>query len=547
MSSAESFLNQAEPLAQPVSTELPQGLDLSYEADFGLVRAEIDKLTTMSGELPNWRDVALQSEALLRNRSKDLRLLVWLAAAKFKTEGIRGLAFGLAATRLVVDRHWDGMFPPLKRAKARANLASWLADQITPELTAFEPAAADKDTVEAISVFYNDLDEVLSSKLGDAYTGMGSLRSIMRDKVRSVPAVAQAVAAPAASAPSPAPQSAVAAESEKPTPVLPPAVSAPLAVSVPTIKGPGDVASALRELGKGIGEAAKQVRAGEPSSAFGFRLARVAAWLAVRQAPPSESQRTKIAPPPQDEVRKLVGLHDSQQWAAVVATAESMAGRFLFWLDAHRLSAVALQQLGPPWLDAHQVVVGELLRFVELHPQTVELSFSDGTPFASSATRAWIEDEQSKVKGKGGGASASSQRVSEEDQELRARLEEAKQLVTAGKAPDGLALAMQLARRASDERARFRARFEVGLMALAAGKADVARGILEGLAQEGDRHDLEHWEPDLFAATLDALLKARRAAGGSKTDGSKAEPTDAALYLRLCALDPAAAIRNTGN
>src|SRR5690606_27160902 len=95
---------------------------------------------------------------------------------------------------------------------------------------------------------------------------------------------------------------------------------------------------------------------------------------------------------------------EAQQWADLLAHAEGLTGRFLFWLDLQRFVATALDRLGARYEDAQRAVVAEVLVFVGQHPQVLELSFADGTPFVDEATRTWLEEEQGKA-GAGGSSS----------------------------------------------------------------------------------------------------------------------------------------------
>jgi len=523
----QKYLSEVESLARPISDAQPQGADISYEPDFEVVRLEIDKLSAVTGEAPNWRDVITNGEELVGGKSKDLRLLLWAAAGRTRLEGIGGLARGLAGIKVVCDAHWDGMYPPLKRAKARGNLATWLGDQVAPLLTAYQPKNGDKPVLEAVSSLYGDIDELFSTKLGDAYTGMGPMRSLLRDKLREVPEAAP----PPVAAPAPAPVATPAADAGSPAPA---AMAAP---QLPTVTGAQDALPALRTLGKGIADVARTLRGADPASAWAFRLARVGTWLAVKQLPPAEGGKTKIPPPQPADLKKLQSLVEAQQWGQLVGSGEEFASRFLFWLDAHRYVALGLERQGALYQDARAAVVAEVLAFLKANPQIPSLAFADGTPFADEGTKTWLEEEQAKVGGGSGGGG--SQKVDEEEQEVRARFEEARELVTGGKVGEGLGLAMQLARRGSDARARYRARLEIAGMALKGGKSDLARPLLEGLVAEAEAHGLEHWEPELAARTYELLLKARVGAGGK----GSAHPPDQEVFDRLCRLDPAAAFK----
>lgn len=519
---AESLLKDAELLAAPVSAEAPSGIDLSYESDFDGVRGEIEKLTTLAGETPDWRTIVESGETLLRSRSKDLRLLTWMAAARTKIAGPSGLAQGLAELKAVCDAHWDTMFPVAKRAKARANLIAWLFDQISSDLATFEPTARDRDAVEALSFLLDAIDEFLSTKLGDAYGGLGALRSLMREKVRALPAEAAPSPAPELT---PAPVKPLAASTAEPAPAPMP--------DVPQASSAADALPALRALSKSVLDIARLLRTADPAQAFSFRLTRIGAWLPVRQPPPAEEGRTKIQAPPEREAQKLKTLADGAQWVELLTHAEQMASTYIFWLDAHRLSAMALKNLGPPYQEAHLTVVRELVLLVQRLPQVAKLAFADGTPFADAATQSWLEEQAESLSGSGNSGGRSVQ-IDEEEQELKARFEEARGLVDSGKVSEGLSLANQLARRGADARSRFRARFELALLAIKAGQPAVARPILEGLSEEAERHDLEHWEPLLCSKIFEALLR-------SAPPGDSSASTIRA-YDRLCRIDPALAL-----
>ncbi|HXS16213.1 MAG TPA: type VI secretion system domain-containing protein, partial [Polyangiaceae bacterium] len=204
--------------------------------------------------------------------------------------------------------------------------------------------------------------------------------------------------------------------------------------------------------------------------------------------------------------------------------------------------AEGLDRQGPAFTEAKKAVVSEVLAFVSAQPAILSMTFSDGTPFADDATKAWIEEQQAQLgTGGGGGGSGANLKVDEEEAEMRTRFEAARKMVTEGQIGEGLGLAIQLSRRSSDARARFRARLETAQMALRASRPDLARPILEGLVQEAEEHRLEHWEPALCAQLFGALLKARTAKGA--TVGAESQLSNEGIFDRLCRLDPAAAMK----
>jgi type VI secretion system protein ImpA len=112
-------LANIESLLQPVSAETPCGVDLEYDAAYlELERVSQGKpeqqmgSTIVPAQEPDWKDVANRSLDLFA-KTRDLRIAIRLTRALLNTEGLVGLADGLAVTRGLVERFWDGFYPKL--------------------------------------------------------------------------------------------------------------------------------------------------------------------------------------------------------------------------------------------------------------------------------------------------------------------------------------------------------------------------------------------------------------------------------------------------
>lgn len=124
-------------LLAEVSGENPCGEDISYDPDFlaleqmlqpkasGMIDVEQDVAE------PKWSEVVNLSTSLLQ-RSKDLRVGVYLAVGLLKKGGFPGLGQGLAVLKGLLERFWDGLYPqldpdddndPLERINALASLS----------------------------------------------------------------------------------------------------------------------------------------------------------------------------------------------------------------------------------------------------------------------------------------------------------------------------------------------------------------------------------------------------------------------------------------
>jgi type VI secretion system protein ImpA len=109
-----------ESLLSEINPEAPCGEDLSYDASFlaledmlrakgaGSVVAGVEEAV----EEPNWREIREKSLELLQ-RSKDLRIIVYLLLALLRMEGLAGLRDGLALLRGLLERFWDHVYPHL--------------------------------------------------------------------------------------------------------------------------------------------------------------------------------------------------------------------------------------------------------------------------------------------------------------------------------------------------------------------------------------------------------------------------------------------------
>ena len=108
-----------EKLLQPVSDDAPCGQDLEYDTAF----QELGKAaTTNTGdsmleddsapEPPKWPEVVDIASALL-TRTKDLRVAMYLTRARLNTDGVIGLADGVALLDGFLNTYWDEVHPLL--------------------------------------------------------------------------------------------------------------------------------------------------------------------------------------------------------------------------------------------------------------------------------------------------------------------------------------------------------------------------------------------------------------------------------------------------
>ena len=110
----------AEQLLIPISDSRPSGEDLSFSSDLDAIAQarKFDDPSLDQGEWvtelkeADWEFVVKRCAALLTEKSKDLRLAVWLTEAAAKQHHLRGLAEGYRLLAGLCEQYWDmGLFP----------------------------------------------------------------------------------------------------------------------------------------------------------------------------------------------------------------------------------------------------------------------------------------------------------------------------------------------------------------------------------------------------------------------------------------------------
>ena len=130
----------------PVSADQPAGTDLRWTAEWDRIKEarraddalESGKWEKKERKTADWRLVEDLSSGMLRKRSKDLQLALWLTEAGMKRHGFPGLRDGLRLTRELMVRYWDnGLYPPMEDGpEDRAGPFEWLNNKLVDSINA---------------------------------------------------------------------------------------------------------------------------------------------------------------------------------------------------------------------------------------------------------------------------------------------------------------------------------------------------------------------------------------------------------------------------
>lgn len=130
----------SDDLLDPISPDQPAGDSLrllpewdrikeARQSDDGLSAGKWAKRESKSADWRLARDLA---SGMLRTRSKDLQLAMWLTEANLKLDGFIGLRDGLAVVRELMNRFWDaGLYPLMEDGpEDRSGPFEWMDERL---------------------------------------------------------------------------------------------------------------------------------------------------------------------------------------------------------------------------------------------------------------------------------------------------------------------------------------------------------------------------------------------------------------------------------
>lgn len=203
-----------EDLLVPVSVSQPCGEDVSFDACMDAIAAarRQDDPTLEQGEWAtplhsaDWPLVAQRCAELLRSRSKDLRLAVWLAEARAHTHGLRGLGDGMQLLAQLCERFWEHLhpLPEAGEHELRSGNLAWLLGR-TPALVQALPASQDAevrlDDARHCRAALLELKAAVDARLGADGPAFGPACDVLQAAVEAAERIGPSANAGAAGAP----------------------------------------------------------------------------------------------------------------------------------------------------------------------------------------------------------------------------------------------------------------------------------------------------------------------------------------------------------
>lgn len=520
------------PFAAPIPGANRAGENARHDEQHEAIRHEVDKLGKPTAEQVDWDLIHDASRSLLTQKSKDYLIASYFAVASYIRGGPRGLVVGIAALMALLRDYWDEGFPPPKRIRGRVNAIDWFIDRVD-SLSDLAPKTTAEGDLELLSLAAKELETLVLDRFQDEipniYGLKATLNTIELEIAKQAPEMPAQRTAPQPTAPTAAAASPAAVQTK-------PVASVKLASPTAELVDPAQIGKFLKDVGDSLHKASRALFKVSKEDPLAYRLCREGLYMQFLQAPPASSgNQTVVPPPPQEREANLNALLSLQNWATLLDEAESGLASSRLWLDLHRYVALALAGLG--YEAARDTVVAEMGALVHRLPQLLEREFSDGRPFASAATREWLDAASPSTASSGavgvpGGGDVGA---------FEADLAEAHKLAVGGKLEDAVDRLTEISRSdAAFGRDRFRAKLAMANACAAAGSPALAEGILAGLSEEIRQFRLEEWEPKMAEACYRSRYEAL-AAMVNESVRSREELVD--VYRQLCRVAPTVALK----
>ncbi len=141
---------------------------MRFSSEFEALETEVGKAQSIHDSAqPDWHSVLENSESLLRQHSKDLRVAVWLAWALQQRESFPGLLAGLGVLRHLCEHHWSTVYP--EKLRTRGAAFGWLVSRLEPVFAQNLPLQNQQPLFQSILEHLTRLDELWTEHLaGDA-------------------------------------------------------------------------------------------------------------------------------------------------------------------------------------------------------------------------------------------------------------------------------------------------------------------------------------------------------------------------------------------
>ena len=501
----------------PIRPEAPAGDDVRDQDVFVDLQAEMNRsqtVTSGASAVVDWSNIRKISASILESRSKDLLVAAYFSVAMAKTEGPAGAVEGISLLNAMVAEHWEALFPPISRLRARRTALSWWMTQMQEILPALSSPPLSPEVMAQGVREIRELNAALGEKDPD-----GPSLSPLYPLVEGLPVTLPEAPPPAPSesggTPATAPSSAPSPDGPEKTLVISQA---------------GDPLTTLEEISPALLSLADRLLEADPEDSRSHVLSRLILWEGIREMPSNEGGMTRIPAPPPHVLSALETQLESGTEDDALRFLLGRQAEFPFWLDLSFRAGKILEGRGPNGSGGAEALRGALRTLVARLPGIERLSFSGGErPFLSEEGRAWIAQ---------GTMSAETDEADDGSPRSNPALSAVRSAISAGKIFEACDLFEEIRRKEPSPRGRFLLNLEFLSTVEQMGREIPVLSLANVLFEEIERVDLALWEPALAARAYPILYRIYWSSGDETLRGRAEE-----LAVRLSALDISGATR----
>ncbi|AZQ10869.1 type VI secretion system protein TssA [Shewanella khirikhana] len=360
-------------IVRPVSANKPEGDRLNDDPVFDFIESQMMKVGSLAHGDVAWQEVERAAVGLLESKSKDLKLISYLLQCLQYQSSIQRFSCGVAVLGAFMAEYWDVCHPApgprgaLPRRRFYLQIMQRFLKSIDTMRLADDPSQWDE------LHRYMDLlrQQVVAQDL--PLDELNQLQSLVSQRHKEQQSQSQAN-----------------------TTVPENHHTAPSNASSTLEHDSSSDKSSKQTLLK-VAEFICETPGG---MALGLRLRRFAVWFSIATAPENANAKgvTSLMPVSADRIADYESAVERSPDLALLRKIEQSLCLAPFWLDGHYLSArLALKLEQPAW---SQAIREETHAFLERLPMLAQMSFKDGSPFASKATLAWLNEEPRGGAGK---------------------------------------------------------------------------------------------------------------------------------------------------
>ncbi len=508
--------NEVAELLRPISEDAPAGEDASNSE---LMQSFVDAFQGAVSD--HNRCIELGAE-ILEEKSKDLFVAVRLCAVWFQKSGLPGLSDGLTLLLELLRRFGGDIFPADKKKRSKAvPFLDVKRGKFIPRLSRTQVDKGNaqivleiKKTFDFLKKAYHELFDETNAELFDKRT-MPSLKGFTRviDELgeEAEEIVKKQNAAPKSLAPQPETTSAKSSSSNASST----SASAKGSAGAQSLAfgSANDSLLAIRKalmfMFEEVGEDEKRVRKA-PEDPTWYGLSRQLKWSKLMGLPATNDKDVAIQVEGPNNV-KAEWLHkrfDENDLDTVIADVEARfldTDGFMYWFDAHRLCALALEKKGGKFINAASEIKFQLARLLDRIPDLTKLKFKGGKiAFADDDTLKWIDDEIKGLLGGGGDAPLLPPLMGEEYDEITEAYQKACAELP-GKFDENLKKMQDAIAADQRKKGRFLRKARMADFCKDAKNYALAKAILRELEETIEKEHLAGWEATLCVSVWEAM------------------------------------------